>query len=222
MCDRTPRATEYRGDMKPTDRESDDAARSRVAALFEHAARVNLGVVVVAAPDATRAAARDVATSAAIEAGRSSLLREATAGARETVLQAFAGAGFSGTWAATEMSVSVASASDRVAAVAAFEEATIAAVAEDLIDEDTFEVLNSTWTELVNSGAIPSPGSLASVASPGLGMIRGPIQIAILAAVVLVCAFMALATASVSGLIVVFFAVGIVAALARRWSQPVP
>jgi hypothetical protein len=199
-----------------------DAARARVAALFEDATRVNLGVVVVAPPDATREEARDAATSAAIVAGRNTLLREATAAARDTVLQAFAGAGFSGTWAATEMSVSVASASDRVAAVAAFEEATIAAVAEDLVDGDTLEVLRSTWAELVNSGAIPTPGSLASVASPAAGMIRGPVQIAILIAVILVCAAVGFAAASVSGLIIVFAGVGIVGALARRWSQPVP
>jgi hypothetical protein len=212
--------------MKPTDHESTDpgldAAQHRVAALFEHAARVNLGVVVVAPPDVTRESARDVATSAAIVAGRNGLLREATAAARETVLQAFARAGFSGTWAATEMSASVASASDRVAAVAAFEEAAIAAVAQDLVDEDTLEILRSTWAELVNSGAIPTPGSLASVASPAAGMIRGPVQIAILIAVILVCAAVGFAAASVSGLIIVFAGVGIVTALARRWSQPIP
>jgi len=60
-----------------------DAARRRVAALFERAARVNLSVVVVAPPDTTRESARDVATSAAVEAGRGALLREATAAARE-------------------------------------------------------------------------------------------------------------------------------------------
>ncbi len=192
-----------------------------MATLLEDATRVNLGVVVVAPPDETRMAARDKAMSAAIAAGRGGLFDEATAAARDIVLNAFAGAGFSGTWAATEMSMSVASASDRVAAVAAFEEATIAAVAEDLVDEDTFEVLNSTWNELVSSGAIPSPGSLASVASPGVGMIRGPIQIAILVAVVLVSAVVGFAVGGYGGLIIVFLAVGIVAALARRWSQPV-
>ena len=114
---------------------------SRVAALFEDAARVNLGVVVVAPPDATRESARDAATTAATVAGRGALLREATAAAREIVLKAFANAGFSGTWAVTEMSMSVATAADRVAAVAAFEEATVAAVAEDLVDADTLDVL---------------------------------------------------------------------------------
>ena len=76
-----------------------DAARARVAALFEHAARVNLSVVVVAPPDETRESARDAATSAATAAGRAALLDEATAAAREMVLKGFASAGFSGTWA---------------------------------------------------------------------------------------------------------------------------
>jgi 1-deoxy-D-xylulose 5-phosphate reductoisomerase len=87
-----------------------DAARARVDALFEQAARANLSVVVVTPPDETREAARDVATSAAIVAGRSKFLREATAAAREIVLTGFANAGFSGTWAVSEMSMSVATA----------------------------------------------------------------------------------------------------------------
>lgn len=199
-----------------------DAARARVAALLEEAARVNLGVVVVAPPDETRLEARDRAMAAAVAAGRGGILEEAAAAARDTVLNAFASAGFSGTWAATEMSVSVASAIDRVAAVAAFEEATIAAVAEDIVDEDTVEILRSTWDELVSSTAIPTPGSLASVASPAAGVVRGPIQIAILVAVILLLAAVGFAVWSVTGLIVVFAGVGVVGALARRWSQPVP
>jgi len=199
-----------------------DAARTRVAALFEDATRVNLGVVVVAPPDATRDSARDVATSAAVAKGREGLLDEALAAAREIVLKAFASAGFSGTWAATEMSASVARASDRVAAVAALEEAVIAAVAEDLVDDDTIEVLRSTWDKLTSSSAIPSPGSLSSLAAPAAGAVRGPLQIAILAAVVLVCAFVGFAIASYAGLIAVFFGVGVVGAVAKRSSRPAP
>jgi hypothetical protein len=211
--------------MKPRDPSSDpgaDAARARVAALLDHATRVNLSVVVVAPPDATRMAARDLATSAAGAAGRGEILDEAAAAARDIVLKAFAGAGFSGTWAVTEMSMSVASAVDRVAAVAAFEEATIAAVAEDLVDEDTLEVLRSTWDELTSSSAIPSPGSLSSIASPATGVDRSPIQVAIVAGVVLVCAFVGFAVGSYAGLIVVFLGVGIVGALTRRSSRPAP
>ena len=61
--------------------------------------------------------------------------------------------------------MSVASATDRVAAVSAFEEATSAAVAEDLLDEEALETLRSTWDELTSSSAIPSPGALSSIAA---------------------------------------------------------
>jgi hypothetical protein len=198
------------------------AAGERVAALFEHAAHVNLGVVVVAPPDAIREAARDAATSAAVAAGREGLLNEATDAARDIVLKSFAGAGFSGTWAVTEMSMSVASASDRVAAVAAFEEATTAAVVEDLVDADTLEVLRSTWDELTSASAIPSPGSLSSIASPAAGAVRSPTQVAIVAVVVLACAVVGFAFAGYAGLILVFVGVGLVGALAGRSSRPAP
>ena len=192
-----------------------------MAALFEDAKRVNLGVVVVAPPDETRTTARDAATDAAIVAGRNGLLREATAAAREIVLKSFASAGFSGTWATTEMSASVASAADRVAAGTALEEATIAAVADDLVDEDTLEILRLTWDELSSSSAIPSPGALSSIASSALGVDRSPIQVAILAGVVVVCALVGFAVASYVGLIAVFLGVGVVGVLTRGSAHPV-
>ena len=191
-----------------------------MAALFEQAARVNLSVVVVALPDEAREAARDAATDAAIVAGRNALLQEATTAAREIVLTGFAHAGFSGTWAVSEMSMSVATASDRVAAVAAFEEATVAAVAEDLVDADTLDILGGTWDQVASSSAIPSPGALSSIAATAAGADRSPIQVAILAAVVLVCAFVGFAFGSYAGLILVFLGVGVVGALMRGSSRP--
>ena len=176
----------------------------------------------MAPPDETRELARDAATSAAIVAGRGALLREATAAAREIVLKGFANAGFSGTWAVTEMSMSVATAADRVAAVAAFEEATVAAVAEDLIDADTLDVLGATWDQIASSSAIPSPGALSSIAATAAGADRSPIQVAILAGVVLVCAFVGFAYGSYAGLIAVFLGVGVVGALMRGSSRPAP
>jgi len=197
-----------------------DAARARVAALFEHAARVNLSVVVVAPPDETRESARGAATTAATAAGRGALLREATAAAREIVLTGFAKAGFSGTWAVSEMSMSVATAADRVAAVAAFEEATVAAVAEDLVDADTLDVLGATWDQISSSSAIPSPGALSSIAATASGVERSPLQVAILAGVVLVCAFVGFAIGSYAGLIAALLGVGVVGALMRGSSRP--
>lgn len=199
-----------------------DAARARVAALFKDASRVNLGVVVVAPPDETRRSARDAATDAAIVAGRNTLLQEATAAAREIVLKGFASAGYSGTWFVTEMSMSVATAADRVAAVTAFEEATAAAVAEDLVDADTLETLRATWDQIASSRAIPSPGALSSIASSASAADRSPIQVAIVAGVVFVCALVGFILASYAGLIAVFLGVGVVGALMRGSSRPAP
>ena len=163
-------------------------ALARVQTLFERLTRVDLQVIVVAPPDATRLAARDRARAAAIAAGRTVLLDEATAGARETTLRAFARAGFSGTWAATDRSASVATASDRVAAAAAFEEAAMAAVVEDLIDHGTLEVLRSSSEVLDRSTGMPSPGSLSAFAAPAADAIRGPFRFTIVTVFAIVCA----------------------------------
>jgi hypothetical protein len=198
------------------------AARERVGALLEQLARVELQVVVVAPPDATRMAARDRARAAASVAGRSPLVSEATAAARETTLALFARAGFSGTWAATDMSLSVTTAGDRVAAAAAFEEAALAAVVEDLVDDETVGILRATAGELIDLTGIPTPGSLSTFTSPFAGAIRGPIQVAILAVFLVACALVAAALlGSVSFALVVLTAgVAVLVLLARREAPP--
>jgi hypothetical protein len=138
-----------------------DAAVARVAATLEALTRVDLELLVVAPPDATRQAARDRARVAADQGGRTALFNDATAAAREVAIRAFASGGFSGTWAATERSVSVASARDRVAAAAAFEEAAMAAVVEDLVDGETLEILGATTGGLQRFREMPAPGSLS-------------------------------------------------------------
>ncbi len=138
------------------------AARARVEDLLERLTRVNLQVVVVAPPDATRLGAQARARTAAVAAGRGDLFAEAATAARETTIQAFSRGGFSGTWAATDWSISVARPDDRVAAAAAFEEAAMAEVVEDLVDDETLEVLRSSSSELVRSTGLPSPGALSS------------------------------------------------------------
>ena len=178
--------------------------------------------MVVAPPDAARMAARDRARAAASVAGRGPLLREAVAAARESTIRSFARGGYSGTWAATDMAVSVVGASDRVAAAAALEEAAMAAVVEDLVDDDTLEELRSTWEGLVSLRGIPSPGSLSALTAPAALAIRGPIQITIGVAFVILLAAAGLVAGIAYGL--VFVAVGLVllAGLAwrRRASEP--
>ena len=166
--------------------DADDAARARVDAVIDRLRRVDLQVVVAAPPDATRLAARDRARAAAVAAGRAELLDEASVATREATLRAFARAGFSGTWAATEMSASVASAGDRVAAAAAFEEAAMAAVVEDLVDGDTLEDLRSTSDELGRSTGMPPPGALSTLTSRSGAKPKGPLGVAVLATSVIV------------------------------------
>jgi hypothetical protein len=195
------------------------AARARVASLLDELARIELQVVVVARPDATREAARDRARDAAIAAGRGELLEEAIEAVRDAVLRTFALAGFSGTWAATDMAVSVVRAEDRVAAAAAFEEAAMAAIVEDLVDDDTLDVLGSTSAELRGMAGMPSPGSLAELGTPAAEAIRGPIQLVIVAIACVVGAVAALAVGSVTGLIVVIAAYAIALGAWRRLRQ---
>jgi hypothetical protein len=165
-------------------------------------------------------AARDRARSAASVAGRGPLLREAVAAARDATIRAFARGGFSGTWAATDMAVSVVRAEDRVAAASALEEATMAEVVDDLVDEDTLDVLRSTLDELVSLRGIPSPGSLATFAAPVGAAIRGPLQVSIIGAFVVLSAIIAIEVGAASGLVVVALGVAIVAVTARHYGWP--
>lgn len=137
-------------------------ARARVDDLLERLTRVNLQVVVIAPPDDTRRSARERARAAATAAGRGGLFEEAVSAAREAVIRAFSRGGFSGTWAANDWSISVATPKDRVAAAAAFEEAAMAEVVEDVVDADTLEILRASTDELIRSSEVPSPGSLSS------------------------------------------------------------
>jgi hypothetical protein len=188
------------------------AARERVREVLEGVTRINLGVVVVAPPDATRMAARDVARTAASVAGRGPLLREAQTAAREVVLESFARSGFSGTWALTEMSMSVAGPTDRMAAAAAFEEAAMAAVVEDLVDPETLAFLRSTSDELASLTAIPTPGSIAEFGRPG-STIHGVVPLALVGGLAILLVFAGLGGAS---LVTLVLGLVMVAGLAQR------
>lgn len=203
------------GGAAPGDTEPTAAARDRVAALLERLSRLNLQVAVVGPPDPARFAARDRARTAAIAAGRGPLLDEAVTAAREGALRAFAGGGFSGTWAASEMAASVATASDRVAAAAAFEEAATAAVAEDLVDIDTLEILRSTSQELGGLTGVPQPGELSNLTS-GAFAIRGPLQFIVVVAFVAAIAIAGFVVGGTRTLVVLVLAFAIIAALVRR------
>jgi hypothetical protein len=197
------------------------AARERVAYVLGRLERVELGVIVVSLPDAVRLDARDRAREAAVSAGRSGLLDEATETARATAMRSFARAGFSGTWAATEMSASVASASDRVAAASAFEEAVTAAVVDDLVDEDTLAILRYAIDELARSNELPAPGSLTALtAGAGHGAASGRSGVLLPTAVGVAVVAGVLVTGSVVGALAGGFVVAGIGWLAGRRSRP--
>jgi hypothetical protein len=198
-----------------------EAARARVAALLDELTRMDLQLVVVAPPDEARLAARDQATEAAIIAGRGDLLYEATAAVREAVLRTFARAGFNGTWAVTDMAVSVTRADDRVAAAAAYEEAAMAAVVEDLVTKKTLTVLRTTSGELTRLQGLPTPGSLSTIAAsaPDAAGPRSTVLIIILIAVIVVGAF---AVGSTGGGIFALFVAAVIIGLLRRKPPATP
>lgn len=194
------------------------AARARVQGILERLARSSLQVVVVAPPDATRVAARERAHAAAIVAGRGVLFDQAVAAARDATFRTFARSAFSGTWALTDMAMSVTNAQDRMAAATAIEEAAIAAVVEDLVDDDTIEVLRSTAGDLVMGTSVPQPGSIANFGSP-LTLVRNPIALALVGAF----AFFLFVVGLFSGsLVTLALGFALIASLVRRRRQPQP
>jgi hypothetical protein len=192
------------------------AARARVAATFERFTRLDLQVIVLGASDSTRRRARDQARRAAVQAGRGDLLAEATESAREMALRAFARAGFSGTWAATDMAASVATAGDRVAAAAALEEATMAAVVEDLVDADTLDVLRSSFDELDRSTGMPSPGALSAFAAAPVRALDGSAGVAVATLYVGICVAIWLVLGPGFGLAAIALGVGVAATARHR------
>jgi hypothetical protein len=188
------------------------AARARVAAFLERSARIQLQVVLVAPPDEARLTARDRARTAAIVAGRGALLDEAAGAARDQAMRGFARSAFSGTWAFTEWSMSVARAEDRVAATLAFEEAAMAEVVEDLVDPETVAILRSTSDALASLTAIPTPGSISGFGRPG-ATIHGFVPLALVGALAIVLVFAGLGAASLVPLVL---GLAIVAGLAQR------
>ena len=138
--------------------------------------RVDLQVVIVEPPDRARRTARDRARIAIVAAGRGDLMDDAVEAVRDIAASAFSRGGFSGTWAATDMSASVVRSNDRVAAAAAFEEAMLAAIAEDLLDAETLDTLRATADLLVDMTGMPSPGALSNLGAPRPGSQRGPLR----------------------------------------------
>jgi hypothetical protein len=201
---------------------SAEAAR-RVAWVLEELEHLDLNVVVLARADDELIDAVEQARVAAIAAGRGELLESATRSARDVAMRAFSRSGFSGTWAATDMGASVVRTDDRVAAAAAFEAAAIAAVAEDLVDAETLEVLREPTEALRRTTGLPPPGALSNFASGrtssgGIGT-TDTVQVGLGIAVVVAGILVAFAAGALPiGLIVIASGIVLLGSIGRRGS----
>jgi hypothetical protein len=200
---------------------ADAEAERRAASVLEELEHLDLNVVVLPYPDEDVVRAVERARDAALAAGRRDLLEFATRGAREVAIRAFSRSGFSGTWAATEMGAYVVRADDRVAAAAAFEAAVTAAVAEDVIDAETAEILREPTDALRATTGLPPPGALSNFASTAG---RGPtdaIQVGLGIAVGIAGVVVALAFGTVAiGLIVIAGGLALIGVIGRWRSAP--
>ena len=133
------------------------------------AQHVDLTSLIVGLPGAAVDDAREKATDAAITGGREALVADARRDAKAWVLQAFATRGYSGTWAWTETSMSVARPKDRAAVAEGLADAVTADAVEDLVEPEIAETLRSTWSVLAESAAIPEPGAISGLTSSLVG-----------------------------------------------------
>jgi hypothetical protein len=126
--------------------EGEAEARARVDALFERFNRLTpteLGHIGLARVDGERRRARlDAVEAAARDSGRSVLLGEARAEARELVLRRYGEGTLNPTWVGLNWGISGGPAADRVAIVEALADAAAAAVVEDLVEPGVADALS--------------------------------------------------------------------------------
>jgi hypothetical protein len=150
--------------MSPGGEAAIDAGR-RVGATLEAAKHIELERLIVGRSSREADEARRVALAAAAAAGRTELVREAREAALDWSTRSFSERAYSGTWALTEMSMSVTRPADRAAVAEALADAVTADAVEDLIDGETLDALRARWHTITTAGPIPEPGSLSALTS---------------------------------------------------------
>jgi hypothetical protein len=195
--------------------EADIEAARRAAEVLVELPHIDLTVLVLPRPDALLVDAMDRARRAAIAAGRGAMLESGMRAARGVAMQGFSRAGFSGTWAVTDWAVSVVRPGDRVAAVNAFEAAVMAAVAEDLVDDDTIVVLREPTDLLRGATGLPQPGALSNFSTPRTTP-TGALQVGLSIVVVIAGILATFASGGIAaGLVVIAIGFAAVGALGR-------
>jgi hypothetical protein len=195
--------------------EADIEAARRASEVLVELPHIDLNVLVLPRPDAGLVDAMDRARGAASAAGRGTMLESAMRAARGVAMRGFSRSAFSGTWAVTEMASSIVRPADRVAAVNAFEAAVIAAVAEDLVDDDTVALLREPTDLLRRATGLPQPGALSNFSTPRTTP-TSTLQVGLSIAVVIIGVLATFASGTIAaGLVVIAIGFAVVGAIGR-------
>jgi hypothetical protein len=153
--------------MSEVDRAAADRLEDFLARL-NRLALEDLRLVALPPPDPEeRAAMLEVMRGAATEAGRTPLVEDARRRAREAVMIAYNRHQYDPTWAGLNWGRSLGTARDRLGLVLAAEDAAIATVMSDLLDEETLASLAEPFEHAAGmSGATTTPS--LSLDRPGL------------------------------------------------------
>jgi hypothetical protein len=137
---------------------------ARVEAFFDRLDRLpNDGFSQTPLPAVDRgrqAAVRDVATAAAIAAGRGRLLEDSRRAAREVALRRFGARTFRPTWVGLNWGQSLGTVEDRIAIAEVFDDAATGAVVADLVQPDVAADLRSGLEALESIAPGPPEQSL--------------------------------------------------------------
>lgn len=159
----------------------EDAARRRVDALFVSFDRLTpdeLGRIGIGAwDDDAHEELLEAVRTAAERTGRTALVTEARARARDAVLERYAAGAFHATWLGLNWGVSQGTVDDRVGIVRVLSDAAAAAVLADALDTEDYEALALPAEDVVDmSAGVASEGSLGRAldvpADPELGRPR--------------------------------------------------
>lgn len=146
-----------------------DVARRRVASTLEAARHFEVERLILGRSSQKVDDARRIALAAAETAGRSELVREARDAAGDWATRSFSERAYSGTWAVTEMSMSVTRPADRAAVAESLADAVTADAVEDVVDAKVLGALRARWDMIETAGPIPEPGSLSNMTSGLIG-----------------------------------------------------
>jgi hypothetical protein len=184
-----------------------DEARARLEAYIARLQRLDLEdlrLLALPLPDPReRAALLDEVNRAATAAGRAALVEEGRRRTREAVVIAYDRHMYDPTWAGLNWGRSLGTTNDRLGLVVAAEDAAVASIMADVLDEDSLATLSEPFEH--------AAGMAGSTTTPSLSLDRPGPQGWLLRIVFLITAIVAIGAAAVVG--VAQLALGVIAAI---------